>query len=161
MRTFLIALFVSVALASAAPADDAAPPRVGDVDHVGLTVTDLEATTAFFTDTLGFKLIKRDDEYPATFVSNGEVLITLWRATDPDKAVPFNRKTNVGLHHLAFAVDSFASLDAMYERIRKVEGVVIEFAPEPLSGGPTKHMMLREPSGNRLELIHRPPSPPE
>lgn len=27
-----------------------------------------------------------------------------------------------------------------------------------LSGGPARHMMIREPSGNRLEFIHRPPN---
>ncbi|TFH24343.1 MAG: VOC family protein [Myxococcales bacterium] len=157
-----LALTVSLTLAPVAGIVDAESddgPHVGDVDHVGLTVTDLDRTTTFFIEVLGFKLLKRDDEYPATFLSNGEVMITLWRATDPATATPFNRKTNVGLHHLALQVDSFEALDAMHERVRRADGVRIEFAPEPLSGGPAKHMMFREPSGNRLELIHRPPSP--
>jgi lactoylglutathione lyase len=139
--------------------DAAGRPLVGDVDHIGLTVTDLDRTTTFFTEILGFKLLRRDEDYPATFVSNGQVIVTLWRTVDPSTATPFNRKNNVGLHHLAFQVDSFEALDAMYERLRQADGVTIEFSPEPLSGGPTKHMMFREPSGNRLELIHRPPKP--
>ena len=81
----------------------------------------------------------------------------MWRATDPESAIRFDRKTNVGLHHLAFNVGSFDELDALYEVLRDTNGVVIEFSPEPLSGGPTKHMMIREPSGNRLEFIHMPP----
>jgi len=139
--------------------EEASDPRAGDVDHVGLTVTDLDGSTIFFTDVLGFELLRRDEEYPATFVSNGEVMISLWRATDPNAATPFNRKTNVGLHHLALQVDSFESLDSMYEALKRADGVRIEFAPEPLRGGPAKHMMFREPSGNRLELIHRPATP--
>ncbi|PCJ16728.1 MAG: glyoxalase, partial [SAR86 cluster bacterium] len=68
-------------------------------------------------------------------------------------------KNNVGLHHLALSIASFEELDALYEVLANTDGVVIEFSPEPLSGGPTKHMMIREPSGNRLEFIHRPARP--
>lgn len=35
-------------------------------------------------------------------------------------------------------------------------GLVIEFSPELLSNESTEHMMIREPSGNRIEFIHRP-----
>ena len=157
MRHALIAFILAVAVAIAiAESASAAPATVGGVDHVGLTVTKLEQTEAFFMEQLGFEVMRRDPEYPASFLNNGEIIITLWRATDPDKAVAFDRKQNVGLHHLAFKVDSFAALDALHDQLKDAPGVRIEFAPEPLSGGPTKHMMIREPSGNRLEFIHRP-----
>jgi len=80
---------------------------VGGVDHVGLTVTDLAATETFFVETLGFKVLRRDPEYPASFLTNGHIIITLWRAIAPETAVPFNRKNNVGLHHMAFKVGGF------------------------------------------------------
>lgn len=35
-----------------------------------------------------------------------------------------------------------------------MKNIKIEFAPENLGAGPTKHMMLYEPSGNRVEFIH-------
>jgi hypothetical protein len=89
------------------------------------------------------------------FLANGDVIVTLWRVTDPSTAIPFDRKHNVGLHHLAFAVDSFAALDALHARLELAPGVRVEFAPEPLSGGPAGHMMIREPSGNRLESTDR------
>lgn len=60
------------------------------------------------------------------------------------------------LHHLAITVSSFDALDLLHERFKNVEGVVIEFAPELAYGGPGKHMMIREPSGNRLEFTFRP-----
>lgn len=134
----------------------ASPPAVGGVDHVGLTVTDLEASVGFFTNALEFQVSGRDAEYPAAFLTNGEIVITLWRARVPGEAIPFNRKANVGLHHLAFRVASFEALDALHEKVRLIEGVRVEFAPELFYGGPAKHMMIREPSGNRLEFIHRP-----
>lgn len=130
---------------------------VGGVHHVGLTVSKIQASEDFFTKSLGFSVVGRDREYPAVFLSNGKVLITLWRNADPDQAIEFDRKRNVGLHHLAFEVKSFPALDALHDRFNRTAGVRIEFAPEPLSGTNAKHMIIREPSGNRLEFIHQPP----
>lgn len=130
--------------------------RAGGIDHIGLTVSKLEASTAFFEDLLGFKVVGRDKDYPAVFMNNGEVTITLWSIKDVDQAIAFNRQQNVGLHHLALKIDSFETLNALYERMKETPGVKIEFAPELAYGGPAKHMMVREPSGNRLELVHRP-----
>lgn len=121
-------------------------------NHVGLTVTDLNASTSFFVDTLGWELKGKDTSYPASFVSDGAMLITLWQATKPDEAVSFDRKNNVGLHHLAISVKNIESLNILYERFKTVPGVVIEFAPELFYKGPSQHMMIREPSGNRLEF---------
>ncbi len=156
MKTLLIHSMFLLLVATPSVASESA---VGAVDHVGLTVTDLQASETFFTDALGFTLIRHDNDYPSVFLTNGDVIVTLWRATDPNEAIPFDRKRNVGLHHLAFKVESFKALDALHERLKNISGVRIEFAPEPLSGGPTKHMMIREPSGNRLEFIHRPQQP--
>ncbi len=63
------------------------PTAVGGVDHVGLTATDLDASAGFFTDALGFELSGRDDDYPAVFLTNGEIIVTLWRATEPGRAI--------------------------------------------------------------------------
>jgi lactoylglutathione lyase len=153
MRLVLVSALIALL---AVGGDVAAESSVGGIDHVGLAVTDLGASERFFTETLGFTLTRRDDDYPAVFMTNGSVIVTLWRVQDPATAVPFDRRNNVGLHHLAFAVESFAALDALHGRLEQVPNVRIEFAPEPLSGGPAKHMMIREPSGNRLEFIHRP-----
>ena len=42
------------------------------IHHLGLNVSDLNATTAFFVDCLGWSLIKEVPDYPSNFVSNGE-----------------------------------------------------------------------------------------
>ncbi len=126
-------------------------------NHVGLSVLYLDKSTKFFTETLGWKLSGADPDYPASFLTDGEMFLTLWQVSKPETAVKFDRKNNVGLHHLAISVPGFAELDALYEKVKQVKGVVIEFAPELAYGGPTKHMMIREPSGNRLEFAHNPP----
>ncbi len=120
--------------------------------HIGLTVPDLDAAKTFFTDLLGFDLVREVPEYPAAFVSDGTLMITLWRAADPESCTPFDRKSVVGLHHLALKVDG-KGLDDIHGRIKDAAGVEIEFAPEPLRDGPTRHMMCTIPGGIRMEFI--------
>ena len=122
--------------------------------HVGLTVSSLDQARHFFVDTLGYQQVGEIPEYPAIFLSDGSTVITLWQVDDPASAVPFDRKTVIGLHHLALAVDGDASLDALYECLRDDRSVHIEFAPEPLAGGPTRHMICNIPGGGiRLEFV--------
>jgi len=123
------------------------------VHHIGLTVPDLDETRSFFTDILAYKEVGDVPDYPAVFLSDDATMITLWQAADPKTAEPFDRKNVVGLHHLALAVDGDANLDALHVRLESAHGVDIEFAPEPLQGGPTRHMMCNIPGGIRVEFI--------
>jgi catechol 2,3-dioxygenase-like lactoylglutathione lyase family enzyme len=125
------------------------------VHHLGLTVSRLAESAAFFTDTLGWEEVRRVPEYPAIFVSNGSVMFTLWQATAPETARPFDHKHNVGLHHVAVQVESQEALSTVFARV-KDSGATIEFAPELLRDGPAMHMMCYEPSGIRLEFIWLP-----
>jgi lactoylglutathione lyase len=127
------------------------------MNHVGLTVIDLDKSVAFFVETLDWKEVGGYPDYPSKFVTDGEIFLTLWRATNPESAIRFDRKNNVGLHHLALTVTSFEALDILHARFLETDGVVIEFSPELNGPGPTKHMMIREPSGNRLEFAYTPP----
>lgn len=128
---------------------------VGGVDHLGLTVSNLDASKAFFTDVLGFKTLGNDPAYPAYFLSNNKITITLWRVKNDAKRVEFNRAENVGLHHLALSVESIKKLSELHKHLKMQNNIIIEFAPENLGSGPTQHMMIREPSGNRIEFIAR------
>ena len=123
------------------------------VHHFGLTVPDLVATRAFFIDALGFEQVGERPDYPAVFVSDGTVMITLWQAVDPASAVAFDRKNVIGLHHLALLVPDQQSLDDLHERLAALDSVDIEFAPEALRDGPVRHMMCAIPGGVRVEFI--------
>ncbi|CTQ54807.1 methylmalonyl-CoA epimerase [Roseibium album] len=123
------------------------------INHLGLTVRDLDQTTAFFTDLLGWKLVTRDDSYPRTAVTDGTCRFTLWQADLSQPVTSFDRKTNVGLHHVAIEVSSKEDLFELAEKIRTWPGVEMEFEPELLSGGPRMHMMFSEPGGIRMEII--------
>ena len=74
-------------------------------------------------------------------------------ASAPETAAPFDRKNVIGLHHLAMKVEDGAALDALHRKLITTDGVEIEFAPEPLRGGPARHMMCAIPGGIRFEFI--------
>ena len=120
------------------------------VHHAGLTVPDLAATRRFFTDALGFQQVGEVADYPAVFLSDGTVMVTLWQAENPDSATGFDRRRNIGLHHLAFEVHD---LGAVHQRLASREDVELEFAPEHLGDGPTRHLMCAIPGGIRVEFI--------
>ena len=126
------------------------------VDHVGLSVRDLASTREFFCDCLGWRIVGERPDYPAVFVSDGHGVLTLWQVQSPGDAIPFDRRANVGLHHLALAVIDQASLDTLYKRVSSWPGVVVEFGPEPSGAGPKIHFMVREPSGVRIEFAFDP-----
>ena len=122
------------------------------IHHVGLTVPNIQKTRDFFLEVLGFKQVGEKPDYPAVFVSDGVVMITLWQAVDPDNARGFDRKNCVGLHHVALNVTSKEALMNLHKRLIDTPDVSIEFAPEPL-GQLGTHMMCNIPGGVRVEFL--------
>ena len=119
--------------------------------HLGLAVSNLRASAAFFTDSLGWTIAKEVPTYPAIYVTNGSAFVTLWQTDNTPQS--FDRKRNVGLHHFAIKVSSEAALDEIFKRVSEHPGVVAEFSPELIGSGPAKHCMVLEPSGIRVEFI--------
>jgi catechol 2,3-dioxygenase-like lactoylglutathione lyase family enzyme len=128
-------------------------PMTSGVHHVGLAVPDIDAACDFFCEALGWTLVGRNDLYPSAFVSDGTVTLTLWRVADPAAAVAFDRRVNIGLHHLALAVSDEAALQVAFERVSQHPGVAIEFPPGPIRpGSDRKHFICAMPGGLRLEF---------
>ena len=121
------------------------------IHHLGLAVSNLDASTDFFVKCLGWQIAGQSEQYPAKFVTNGEAFFTLWQANDDARS--FDRKNQVGLHHVAIRVAAEADLLQVYAQASKYDGVTVEFAPEPLLGGPARHCMVYDPSGIRIEFI--------
>lgn len=125
-------------------------PVTKGIHHLGLTVSKLEESANFFISLLGWKEVRRNAEYPAIYVSDGSIMLSLW-ASREQPSNPFNKDKNVGLHHVAFQVESESDLNSLYTKLQNSR-VPIEFAPELLGKGPAKHMMCYEPSGIRVEF---------
>lgn len=124
--------------------------RTHGAHHIGLTVPDIAAASAFFIDALGFHEVGGNPDYPATFISDGAIMITLWQAQFPESATPFDRRANIGLHHLALRAPD---LDDLAARLRVRNDVTIEFDPEALGASAIRHMMCRIPGNIRVEFI--------
>ncbi|MEP2532156.1 VOC family protein [Shimia sp.] len=124
------------------------------IDHLGLTVSDLEASLGFFTGALGWTKFGGNAAYPSAYVTDGHSKLTLWQQKEAGSG--FDRHANVGLHHTALKVADEATLNAVFETVRDWPGVAVEFGPEFSGNGPKVHFMIREPGGTRLELSYDP-----
>ena len=109
--------------------------------HVGLTVPSLADARAFFQDALGFEAVGEVPDYPAAFVSDGNIMITLWQTQDPATATPFDRRRNIGLHHLALRVASPDALRALSDELGSRNDTEIEFEAEALGETDSRHKM--------------------
>jgi len=126
-------------------------PITNGAHHIGLTVSKLEESANFFTSLLGWQEVRRNKKYPAIYVSDGHIMVTLWAIKD-EPSNHFDRRKNIGLHHVAFNVGNEDDLNKLHQRLAD-NGTRIKFAPEQLGPGPAKHMMCYEPSGIRVEFI--------
>ena len=126
-----------------------------EIDHLGLTVGDLDASKGFFIDCLGWEQFGSNPDYPAAYVTNGHAKLTLWQQRGATKQ-GFDRHSNVGLHHTALKVPDEDTLKAVFDAVKDWPGVVVEFAPEFSGKGPKVHFMIREPGETRLEFSYDP-----
>ena len=121
--------------------------------HIGLTVPNIKISSDFFINQLGFVQVGEKPDYPAVFITDGTIMLTLWQALDSSNTNKFDRKNTIGLHHLALRVKNAAALEELYLQLLEVADVEIEFSPEQLGSSSTIHMMTIIPGGIRLEFI--------
>lgn len=132
-------------------------PATLGVHHLGLTVPNLEQARRFFCDGLGWRQIGARPEYPAIFISDGCTTLTLWQVAHPAHFVHFDRRNNVGLHHLALAVADDDTLRVVFDQVSHLDGVRTEFSPKPIQSGSTVlHFICIVPGGLRIEFATRP-----
>src|SRR3546814_7964912 len=117
--------------------------------HIGLAVRDVAEARDFFVNALGFAVAADRPDYPAIFVSDGTTLLTLWQVADPAAATPFDRRANIGLHHLALRVADLDTLRTVFARVQNHPGTMIEFDPEPIREGATTHHFICAMPGDR------------
>jgi lactoylglutathione lyase len=123
------------------------------INHLGLSVKNLDQTVSFFVDCLGWEESGRDESYPRSAVSDGTIRLTLWEVDHSLSVNEFHFRKNIGLHHFALEIESEQKLIEISESVKLHPGVSIEFMPELLGVGPRKHMILYEPGGIRIEFI--------
>ncbi|MFG3494150.1 VOC family protein [Streptomyces sp. NPDC047928] len=119
--------------------------------HIGLNVTDLEQSLAFYGGVLGFDVLgegKEDGRRYAFLGQDGSLALTLWQQADGAYA-----PASAGLHHLAFEVESMDRVKAAEAELKErgvdfaYEGVVAH-GEGAASGG----IFFHDPDGTRLEI---------
>jgi catechol 2,3-dioxygenase-like lactoylglutathione lyase family enzyme len=137
--------------------------------HIGICVTDLERSIAFYRDLLGFVELKRSDmggppldrlnqlegvKVHTVFLERDGSRVELMEFASPGwvgerEARPMNR---LGVTHLAFRVSEF---DALCDRLEAAGGALIGATRIDMPG-PTRVIMATDPDGVRIELLEAP-----
>lgn len=162
------------ATASNAPAENGLPGLTG-LDHVGLTVPDMEQATAFLVDVLGFEYlyslgsIVREDEWMPThlnvdpravvreirfFRCVSTPVLEVFEYEAPDQRTDPPRNSDHGGHHIALYVED---LDVAVDYLRN-QGVQVLGDPTT-SRGPhqgQRWVYFLAPWGTQFELVSYP-----
>lgn len=137
--------------------------RVARLGHVGIAVEDIDRSVAFYTEVLGMRLTEMfrygQDEVghgvavlAGAFVRGGADTIhhrlSIFTLRDPSATVPDAR--TLGLHHIAFEMDSSEDLLGLYRRFRELEVPIVNAR----IGGPGNQPRFYglDPDGNLLEF---------
>ena len=147
------------------------------LDHIGLTVPDLDAAIEFFHNALGFEVLYihgpygdlegdwsvREFELHARAVVDRVAMLRRdslhlevfqWSSPDQDRRVP--RQSDHGGHHLAFYVEDVAEAAAqLRQHGARVIGTV-KALPGPEAGLEGVFIFTEAPWGLRIELISYP-----
>ena len=153
-------------------------PGLRAVDHVAVTVPDLEQAIDFFTEVVGGEHVYTTGEFaddagdwmytninvhPRSRLRIGMVRLGAhtnlelmeYRAPDQEKDHP--RNSDIGASHLCFYVDD---VDAAVEYFQGIEGVRVLGAPTDVGEGQPNHgarfVYVITPWGYQLELISVP-----
>lgn len=121
------------------------------IAHFSIPVSDVDKSTAFYTDVVGCKFLSQLPNKKITFLDAGGVCVLLIKRPAPIQKGP--DEMSDGVHH-AFMVS-----EADYNKAKdtlKAKGVDVFFEEDRRNGtidGP--RMYFRDPDGTPLEFIYR------
>jgi methylmalonyl-CoA/ethylmalonyl-CoA epimerase len=127
--------------------------KLEHMEHIGVAVKDMEASTQKFTALLGVAPYKEElvesENVKVVFFQTGETKIELLQATHPDSAIAkFIEKKGEGTHHLAFAVEN------IHKEIARLKGEGFVFVNEvPKRGADNKLVVFLNPKSSNGILI--------
>ncbi|WP_236240748.1 VOC family protein [Streptomyces sp. CC228A] len=119
--------------------------------HVGLNVTDMDRSLAFYREVFDFEVMgegKEDGRRFAFLGREGKLLVTLWQQSQGTFAAD-----RPGLHHLSFQVDTIEEVRATEQVLRSLGA---EFAYDGVvphgEGASSGGIFFTDPDGTRLEV---------
>ena len=130
---------------------------LGAMNHLSLTVTDMERSLEFYDAVLGFLGYQRfeTEEHLALYAKSGIGAVTLSPA-NPDSPNKTHDRYSPGLHHFAFDADSREDVDRMHAKLQEIGATVLD-APAEYDYMPGYYaVFFADPDGIKLELAHVP-----
>ncbi len=129
------------------------------IDHVAIVVADLEATIAFYTQTLGLREVYReivaDQGVEAVGLRAGDSVIELLRPLDETSPIArFRGDAPTKLHHTAYRV---ADVAAELARLRALGIRLIDETPRRGAHGNTIAFLHPKSTGGVLIELCQPP----
>jgi catechol 2,3-dioxygenase-like lactoylglutathione lyase family enzyme len=120
--------------------------RIDRIDHVVLTVRDIERSCDFYRRALGMEVVEFGGRKALAFGRQKINLHQAGREFEPKATAP-----TPGSGDLCLITDM--PLDAVERHLRDV-GVAVEEGPVPRTGatGPITSLYLRDPDGNLIEI---------
>ncbi len=129
-------------------------PRIRRLDHLVITVADVERTVAFYVSVLGMEAVAFGEGRRALRFGSQKINVhPVDSPLEPKASTPTR-----GSADLCFVVDG--PIAAVVEHLRDLEVPVVA-GPVPRTGavGPIQSVYLRDPDGNLLELACYEPTP--
>ena len=123
----------------------AKPKRIG---HLVLNVKDVDASTKFYTDVLGFEISLERPGF-GTFLTCGRVHhdLALFQAKEDAQQVS---EGGLGLNHMAIQVEDYEELKDYYTRLQEYYEVA---ELRTVDHSMTKSIYITDPDGNGIELF--------
>jgi catechol 2,3-dioxygenase len=120
--------------------------KVQDIDHVAITVSDLERSRDWYRDVLGLER-RHEEEWGdvPTMMCAGESCVALFPSDRPDPT-RVDVRTTVSMRHVAFRVDR-ANFQAAQKSFLEI-GIDYESADH----GIAESVYISDPDGHRIEI---------
>ncbi|GAB4225956.1 MAG: VOC family protein [Kiloniellaceae bacterium] len=133
--------------------------NLGSMNHLGVTVSDLEASTnRFYAPILGFlgyREVERLPEMSLWLAPDGSA-INLWQAKPEHRGRAVERYAP-GFHHFAFNADSRQRVDDCHDLLRE-SGITVLDPPADYDYVPGYYaLFFADTDGLKYELVHIPP----
>ncbi len=124
--------------------------KTAAINHLALTVTDMDRARDFYRDLLGFEFVTEFG--PKYLMSNGEVILALNEAPDPTQAIENDRfsEHRVGLDHVSFNVGTMAELENALQVLE--EKGIPHGEIKDLGGLGISVLAFRDPDNIQVEL---------
>jgi catechol 2,3-dioxygenase-like lactoylglutathione lyase family enzyme len=129
-------------------------PRHLGLRHVALNVGDPQAMKSFYVELLGFS-VEWEPDPDNVYLTSGSDNLALHRARPLQGARGEQAGPPQSLDHLGLLVASAEEVDA-WAAFLEERGIRLDAGPRTHRDG-ARSLYLRDPEGNRLQIIYHPP----